>query len=114
VQEDGDVFRCQTQGGQVVHTSKQVSLNGGFQFYGVRPSKIVILKGPPQNSFANVLKGWIRESSYLGSTQNWLVTVGDDETWMVSQSLYQNQPSDFSIRDEVYLCWGCESGMLLS
>jgi spermidine/putrescine transport system ATP-binding protein len=115
IEEEEDWLHCRTKGGQTIHALKQLHQNGRFRFYAVRPSKIALSRTPPDEGFANILKGQIREGSYLGSAHHWSVAVGPDETWKVTQPLYGNQVSGarFSVQDEVYLCWDGQSGILL-
>jgi spermidine/putrescine transport system ATP-binding protein len=116
VEEEDHSLCCRTQGGQIIRMPKQTPQNSGVRFYALRPSKIRLSRTLPQEGFANVLKGRIQEGSYLGSAHHWSVAVGPNETWKVTQSLYLNQASDdrFLVQDEVYLCWDCQNGILLS
>jgi spermidine/putrescine transport system ATP-binding protein len=115
VQEEERFLCCRTEGGQIILSPKQFPQNGGFRFYAVRPSKIVLSRIFPSEGFANVLKGQIQGGSYLGSTHHWTVAVGPNEMWKVAQPLYSDKASDirFSVHDEVYLCWNGQSGILL-
>jgi len=116
VEEAGSSLCCRTQGGQIIRVSKQISRNGEVCFYAVRPSKIGLSRTFPRESFANVLKGQIRDGAYSGSAYHWSVAVGANEIWKVTQSLSTNHASDasFSVQDEVYLCWDGQSGILLA
>ncbi|PYV38937.1 MAG: hypothetical protein DMG06_24435 [Acidobacteria bacterium] len=116
LQENGEIYRCWTQGGQEIHVPKANHPNSEVHFFGIHPAKILLKRKPPEKHFDNILKGIIREGSYLGSAQTWSVEVGKHETWLVAQSLHQNDYSDdgFSLEDEVYLCWDGSNGVLFS
>ncbi len=116
VEEEGSSLCCRTQGGQIIHASKQTTQNGGVRFYAVRPGKIELSRTLPAAGAVNVLRGRISEHTYLGSVRQWLVTVGPNETWRVTESLDSNHASDppLAIQDQVYLSWDRESGILLA
>jgi spermidine/putrescine transport system ATP-binding protein len=116
VEDQGDFLCCRTQGEQTIRVPKQGPGNGRASFYAVRPSKIVLSRTPHREGLANVLKGRICAGTYVGSAHHWSVAVGPKETWRASQPLYSNQSSgtNFSVQDEVYLCWDGRSGILLS
>jgi len=116
VEEEGPSLCCRTQGGQIIRASKQTAQNGGIRFYAVRPGKIELSRTIPSAGAVNVLRGRISEHTYLGSARQWLVTVGSNETWRVTESVDSNYAPGppLAIQDEVYLSWDCESGILLA
>jgi spermidine/putrescine transport system ATP-binding protein len=116
VEARGETFHCCTHSGQHVQVSKPVRQNEDFGFFAIRPTNISLLREPPGNGCANVIKGRIKECTYLGSFQHWSIAIAPNETWVVSQALSQDHSSAsrFTVQDEVYLCWSRESGILLS
>ncbi|PYV91744.1 MAG: spermidine/putrescine ABC transporter ATP-binding protein [Acidobacteria bacterium] len=114
LQENGEIYRCWTQGGQEIHVPKANHPTSEVHFFGIHPAKIRLKRTPPGNHFDNILKGIIRQGLYLGSTHTWAVEAGNCETWMVAQSLYDSSDEGFSLQDEVYLCWDGNNGVLFS
>jgi putrescine transport system ATP-binding protein len=79
----------------------------------VRPEKIEISKVRPDAAF-NVFTGKVKEISYFGSYNNYIVQATDGSKVKIMEANTSRQElSDITWEDNVYFWWGDRAGILL-
>jgi len=107
-------LRCTTDLGETFWVGKPAHAVQNRRFLALRSGHISITRLAPANGRANVLKGRIRDSSYLGDSVLWNVEAAG-RTWQVSQSLQKADGIEpISAADEVFLSWDSSCGVLVS